>query len=277
MSPLRTLSSLALLAHLGCIDPPTSSSSPAVPLRPAPGPVSFARYDPPYPPAEALAEAAVADVPLPPKLKDWPIAYGPRREQLTADYLAAHVGPDAVTGDPAADSRMVPRVVILHWTAGGSARSAWFTFQPERRPRRPDLQGAKALNISAHFIVDRDGTTYRLMDEDRVGRHTIGLNHLSIGVENVGDGKRWPMTDDQITANIDLVRYLKARFPSITHLIGHHEYRAFEIAGHPYFQEHDTPRRTQKIDPGPAFMAAVRAGITDLNLLGPPPPPALDP
>ena len=261
---------LSVVLLLGCEGPgPTPLRAP-----PAPGPVTFDRYDPPYPRPSAPLSPAV-EVPPPEQLRDWWIPYGPKREQLTQDYLRAHVGPEAVTDDPAADSRMVPRAVVLHWTAGGSAKSAWFTFQPERRPRRSDLQGAKALNISAHFIVDRDGTIYRLMEEDRVGRHTIGLNHLSIGVENVGDGARWPLTEAQVASNIALVRYLKARFPTITHLIGHYEYRAFEYAGHPYFQEHDSGKRTQKVDPGPTFMAAVRAGLTDLDLLGPPSP--LDP
>ena len=101
---------------------------------------------------------------------------------------------------------------------------------------------------------------------------TIGLNHLSIGVENVGDGKEYPMTQAQVDANIELVRYLKAAWPGITHLIGHHEYRSFEYARHEYFQEHDTKRRTRKIDPGDDFMQAVRAGLSGVPLLGPPVP-----
>ncbi len=78
------------------------------------------------------------------------------------------------------------------------------------------------------------------------------------------------LTDAQVASNIALVRYLKASFPDITHLIGHYEYRAFEHAGHDYFQEHDTKRRTRKVDPGEDFMAAVREGVADIGLLGPP-------
>ena len=263
-----------ILALLSCSEPRPL----AEPADPPPAyPLTFETYPspelPPLPepepePTDPLAE--VPDAEPPEQLKDWPIPYGRVRERLTMDYLAAHVGQDYISGVPALDSRMTPRVVVLHWTGNGYLKSAWFTFQPERRPRRPDLQGAKALNLSVHFIVDRDGTIYRIMDEDRVGRHTIGLNHLSIGVENIGDGDRWPLTEAQVQSNIDLLRYLKTRFPSITHVIGHYEYRAFENAGHDYFQEHDTRRRTRKIDPGEPFMAAVRAGLQDLPLLGPP-------
>ena len=199
------------------------------------------------------------------EIQERPILYGPDREALTRAYLATHAGPDL------ADSvEMVPRVVVLHWTAGSTLESAWNTFQPERLRGRPDIADGGALNVSAHFIVDRDGHILRLLPETRVARHTIGLNHLSIGVENVGDGDRWPLTQAQLAANIALVRDLKVRFPTITHLIGHHEYRRME--GHPYFRELDPTYRTAKPDPGDAFMAAVRAGVAELGLEGPPTP-----
>jgi N-acetylmuramoyl-L-alanine amidase len=229
------------------------------------------------PPPEPLPEPEPEPEPPPEppeNLIDWLIPYTEKREKLTQAYLAAHIGEERVTDDAAADSRMEPRVVVLHWTGGCCHKSAWNMFQPERRPHRPDLKGAKALNVSAHFVVARNGTIYRLIEADRVARHTIGLNHLAIGVENVGDGKQYRLTQAQIDANIALMRYLKASFPDITHLIGHHEYRAFEHAGHDYFQEHDTKRRTRKVDPGEDFMAAVRAGVADIGLLGPPEEPA---
>lgn len=262
-----------LMSVLSCMDPHPMGRPSAPPLA---YPMTFATYPPPtLPPLPEPIEnidpmAEVPDVAVPPQLEEWPIPYGPVRERLTMEYLSDHVGEDYIVGLPAMDSRMVPRVIVLHWTGQGYARSAWYTFQPERRPNRPDLHGAKALNLSVHFIVDRDGTIYRLMEETRVGRHTIGLNHLSIGVENVGDGDGWPLTEAQVASNIDLIHYLHARFPSITHVIGHYEYRSFEHAGHEYFQEHDSRRRTRKVDPGEPFMEAVRYGIRELPLLEPP-------
>jgi len=242
------------------LDAPQPPPEPYVLTYATPEPEPEPEPEPPPPPPPEL----------PAQLIEWPIPYTEKREALTQAYLAAHVGEHRVTDDAAADSRMVPRVVVLHWTGGCCHKSAWNTFQPERRPRRPDLTGSKALNISAHFVIARDGTIYRLIEEDRVARHTIGLNHLAIGVENVGDGEEYPLTDAQLASNIDLVRYLKAAFPDITHLIGHYEYRSFEHAGHDYFQEHDTRRRTRKVDPGAEFMAAVRMETADLGLLGPP-------
>lgn len=204
------------------------------------------------------------------RIIDWPIVYDDERKRLTVDYLRFHLGPAGLTGDVETDTTMVPRVIVLHWTAGPTASSAWWAFQAPRAGRK-DLDPERAVNLSTQFLVDRDGTIYRLMPEDRVARHTIGLNHISIGVENVGGLARYPLTEAQVQANIALVRDLAHRYP-ITHLIGHYEYRLME--GHPYFRELDSTFRTVKVDPGPEFMARVREGVADLGLQGPPEPPS---
>nr|WP_293273194.1 peptidoglycan recognition family protein [Nannocystis sp.] len=163
--------------------------------------------------------------------------------------------------------------MVLHFTGGGSLDGTWRYFdRPSVERGRTIIAKAGDLNVSAHFLVDRDGTIVRLMPETWMARHVVGLNHLAIGVENVGDNGRFPLTAAQRAANVALVRHLVARFPGITHLIGHHEYLAFEA--HPYFQEREPDYRTRKGDPGPAFMQAVRAELQDLPLAGPPPPRA---
>ena len=103
-----------------------------------------------------------------------------------------------------------------------------------------------------------------------MARHVIGLNHVAIGVENVGTGTPTSdtLTDAQIEANARLVRYLAEKYPTIEYLIGHHEYQAFE--GHPLWKELDDGYRTEKIDQGDRFMSAVRARVADLGLRGAP-------
>lgn len=199
-----------------------------------------------------------------PRIHHRPIPYGETRAALTRAYLQKH------TGLTAPSIEIVPRVIVLHWTANGTLEGAWRTFAPERLAGRPDIATASALNVSAHFLVDRDGTIYQLMDTTRVARHVIGLNHLSIGIENVGGGEQYPLTDAQLHANIVLVQHLTQTHPTITHVIGHHEYRQME--GHPYFQEQDPTYRTAKVDPGAAFVTAVRAATASLGVEGPPPP-----
>jgi N-acetyl-anhydromuramyl-L-alanine amidase AmpD len=182
------------------------------------------------------------------------------RSELTKQYRRVHQG----EADPGIT--IEPKVIVLHWTGPGSLDSTWNTFAPGTLGGRPGLQGAGALNVSAHYVVDRDGTIVRLLPDDRFARHVIGLNQVSIGVENVGGGETMPLTEAQVEANAALVRHLAA-IHGITHLIGHHEYRKME--GHPYFNETDPKYRTGKIDPGPEFMAAVRERVKDLELRGP--------
>lgn len=215
--------------------------------------------------AEGVDDEAFEPVPEP-DIVDWPIPYDEERARLTSAYLAHRTGIEP-SGDVWTDATIVPRVIVVHHTAGPTAESAWNTFAPVA-DRRPGLKDHQKLNLSTHFIVDRDGTIYRLHDETLAGRHTIGLNHLSIGIENVGGIKGYELTDAQVEANIELIRYLKAKYPTITHAIGHHEYRSFE--DHPYFAERDPNYRTVKIDPGEEFMAKVREGLDSLAIAGPP-------
>jgi len=220
-------------------------------------------------PAEAPAAAGSATpTPAgpPADLLRRPIVWNAEREALTQAYLAHHTSIE-LSGDPHQDSHMTPRVIVVHWTAGPTARSARATFLAPRQAHSKRRARWNLLNLSSHFVVERDGTPLQLMETDRVGRHTIGLNHLSVGIENVGDRRTWPLTRSQVEANAALVRWLVATHPTITHLIGHYEYRNFE--GHPYFDDR-TRFRTGRADPGRPFMQALRHEVADLGLAGAP-------
>jgi N-acetylmuramoyl-L-alanine amidase len=190
------------------------------------------------------------------------INYNQERIDLTIAYRRAHQDPKA------SDVIIQPKMIILHWTAIDSLSSTWNYFNRTRaEAARDQLAAAGDVNVSAQFLVDRDGTIYRLMPENWMARHCIGLNHVAIGVENVGDGDKHPLTDAQVAADAALVRYLAAKYP-ITHLIGHLEYRDME--GTLYFVELDPKYRNRKPDPGNLFMSKVRALVADLKLQGPP-------
>ena len=205
---------------------------------------------PPAPPAPAL------------RIVDRPIPFSQQRVAMTREYIRDHYGLDA------SDIRIVPRIVVLHWTAVGTLEGSFNAFAPERVPgSRTDLTGAADVNVSAHFLVDRDGTAYRLMPETWMARHVIGLNYDAIGIENVGGtGGAEDLTPAQVDANVRLIRYLAAKYPTIQYLIGHSEYRQFE--GHALWRERDAGYRTEKIDPGARFLTAVRAGVAPLGLKG---------
>ena len=196
------------------------------------------------------------------QILDKPVKFDKERERLTLEYRRIHQ-------DPKADSITIePRMIVLHYTGGGSFKGTWRYFNRTRlEGGREKLKKAGAVNVLAHFVVDRDGRIFRLVSETTMGRHAIGLNHVAIGVENVGDGDRYPLTDEQVEANAALVRYLAGKH-AITHLIGHHESRQME--DHEYWLELDPKYRNRKPDPGKAFMKKVRTKVADLRLDGPP-------
>jgi len=207
--------------------------------------------------------AALAGCASSPAIHDRPVPFSAARQQATLDYIAKHYGKEPL------DISIEPRIIVLHWTAIPDLAGSFAAFEAEQLPSsRPDLAMAGQVNVSIQFLVDRDGTVYRLMPETWMARHTIGLNYNSIGVENVGGGDSVDnMTAAQLDANIRLVRYLTKKYPSIEYLIGHSEYREFE--GHPLWLELDDDYRTEKVDPGDRFMTAVREAVTALDLKGP--------
>ncbi|QOP46547.1 glycoside hydrolase family 3 N-terminal domain-containing protein [Sulfurimonas paralvinellae] len=190
-----------------------------------------------------------------------PIIFTQKRIDMTKAYIKKHYGIDAK------DITIKPKIIVLHWTAEPDFNDSFKRLYPEKLfSDRKDIAAASLLNVSAHFLVARDGTIYQLMPDNWMARHVIGLNHSSIGVENVGgeDNKKEDLTPAQIRANIRLVKYLKAKYPSIDYLIGHLEYR--EMEKNPLWLERDKGYRTKKADPGAKFMKAVREGVSDLHL-----------
>ncbi len=190
---------------------------------------------------------------------DRPILFGPERIALTKEYIREHY---AISKD---DISIVPKIIVVHHTAIDDLNRSFEAFYPQRLPGyRDEIAQASALNVSAHFLVDRDGTVYRLMNETTMARHVIGLNLFAIGIENVGGvGGREDLTEAQLKANIELVNYLAAKYPTIEYLVGHYEYRNFEKSR--LWLERDASYRTTKKDPGERFMGLLRKAVAGLK------------
>ena len=186
-----------------------------------------------------------------------PITFNDERKILTLEYLENRYGLDQDT------PQIVPKMIVLHWTVIPTFEKSFEAFNPVSLPNwRPDIKDVSGLNVSSQFLVDRDGTIYRLLPETTMARHVIGLNHCAIGVENVGGTDDLPLTKAQLKSNIWLVKYLKDKY-DIDYLIGHYEYTLFE--NHPLWLEKDAGYRTKKTDPGPDFMLEVRKAVNNLD------------
>lgn len=161
--------------------------------------------------------------------------------------IASPYGPDGYRGAG-------PVGLIMHYTAGRSGRSSARYF------------ASNADQVSAHFVVERDGTIIQCRRTMAAAHHAgrsvynglSGLNHHTIGIEiaNLGfstsevpgwiksghkNAPAWavwwePYPDEQLRAVIDLSRAVRAAHPTIKWVAGH-----------------DDVAPGRKTDPGPAF------------------------
>uniref|UniRef100_A0A914E0H5 N-acetylmuramoyl-L-alanine amidase n=1 Tax=Acrobeloides nanus TaxID=290746 RepID=A0A914E0H5_9BILA len=115
---------------------------------------------------------------------------------------------------------------------------------------------------SGHYIIDRDGTVYRYVPEDREAWHVINYNGRSIGIETVNMGRYPDYFDSRVQLTIEpylepiidnlvaLINQLKTQFPSIKYISGHND---LDVT---YINSTDDPGCTKvrtKVDPGPMF------------------------
>jgi N-acetyl-anhydromuramyl-L-alanine amidase AmpD len=175
------------------------------------------------------------------------------RLRLTADYAGRHYGEaTAILSNP--------QMIVVHFTKIPTLRKTLDFFRPARiDPKiRRDIAGGGDVNVSAHYLVDRDGSLYQLAAEDILCRHVIGFNHSAIGIENIAVDAA-DLTSAQLEANAALISRIVQRQPSIRFLLGHHEYRDYTLPHYQLYREIDPAYRfTDKVDPGPLFMDRLR-------------------
>ncbi len=157
-----------------------------------------------------------AAAPKPP-ITDDPISYGDGRKAEMAGYSRRHYG------DKQWRLRD-PKVIVLHFTATDSYTSVWSTFDSNA----PNL--GERPGVCSHYVIEQDGTIDELVRPRIRCRHTIGLNHVAIGIEMVqatGRGSHWADQQildrrKQVGAALRLVRWLQARYEVSTgEVIGH--------------------------------------------------------
>lgn len=188
------------------------------------------------------------------KIIDKPILWTENRERLIQEYSLEHYGFEATS--------ITPRAVVVHWTAVGSFESTYRYFYNEEFTEGIDKG---TLNVASHFLVDRDGTIYRLTPETALNRHAIGYNWCAIGIENVGGvGGKEDLTSAQLQANINLIRYLHEKYPTIEYIFGH--YQQVEAKASGLFIENVPDYFAEKIDPGKKFMQFLKYYLEDEGL-----------
>ena len=152
-----------------------------------------------------------------------------------------------------------PKIIVIHYTAIDNVKDSLDYFKPAVIwPGRSYIKRFGRLNVGVHFLVDKNGDVYSLLPTDVIGRHVIGFNHVSIGIENVARNEE-RLTLAQLKSNARLIKSLLMKFPSIEYLIGHHEYTDSTLPHYRLFLERVREYRpTVKMDPGKGFMRNLR-------------------
>jgi N-acetylmuramoyl-L-alanine amidase len=112
-------------------------------------------------------------------------------------------------------------MLVLHYTGMASAAAAL------------DRLCDPAARVSAHYLVEENGTIWRLVSDERRAFHAgrscwageHDLNHVSIGIEIVNPGHEWgyrPFPEQQMTAVERLCHDFLLRYPIPPHrIVGH--------------------------------------------------------
>lgn len=172
--------------------------------------------------------------------------------QLTKEYSNRYYGLNKYTLD-------TPKMIVVHYTAIPTLHETLDLFnQDSLASNRRYINKYSPLNVGIHYVVDRNGKIYNLVPDTIITRHTIGFNHVSLGIENIAANEN-KLTDLQLESNRKLIHFLHSKYPSIEFLIGHHEYNNMN---YPHFSLYKSLDKTykpyKKPDPGDAFMKRLR-------------------
>jgi N-acetylmuramoyl-L-alanine amidase len=112
-------------------------------------------------------------------------------------------------------------MLVVHYTGMASAEEALARL------------GDPGSQVSAHYVIDEDGTAYRLVDEEQRAWHAgeaswagaSNINDVSIGIELVNPGHEFgylPFTQAQMDAFTDLATGVIGRHPiPLARVLGH--------------------------------------------------------
>jgi N-acetylmuramoyl-L-alanine amidase len=162
----------------------------------------------------ANAVLALARAVAPPREVSKPIPYGAERRADMADYAQRHYGIH--------DWRLRnPRVIVEHYTVTSTFAPVFNLFSRNEA----DQELHELPGVCSHFVIDRDGTIYRLVKPTIMCRHTVGLNYTAIGIEHVAQSDGQVMGNRrQLAASLRLTRTLQGRYGIATrNVIGHNE------------------------------------------------------
>lgn len=185
----------------------------------------------PQPAAEAELASAAAQPPAAqtsvarPPISKRLIPYGGKRKRDMAAYSRRHYG-------TAAWALTDPKQIVIHFAVAGSVDAIYNTFAPNR----PDVEYGELPGVCSQYAVSAKGNAVRFVPDSVRCRHTVGLNHVSIGIEHVGFSDNDVIgRKAEFRGSLRLTQWLRCRNGiSIKNVIGHNE-----SLSSPFYEELD--------------------------------------
>ncbi|MCL2845220.1 MAG: N-acetylmuramoyl-L-alanine amidase [Chitinivibrionia bacterium] len=162
--------------------------------------------------------------------------------EIISDFL-----PD-IWGERSGTSK-IDTVVIHAMSASGVSHENPFSYDN-------CIQILKDYDVSAHYIIDRNGKIYNLVPEDKKAWHAgisrmpapdnrDGVNDFSIGIELIGNEEE-PFEEAQYSALNFLLSDIKKRLNTVKNIVGHQHIATQELVDLGL-------RKDVKWDPGKMF------------------------
>jgi len=117
--------------------------------------------------------------------------------------------------------KLRPRVIVEHIAVAPTWKSVWNTFEPDV----PDSELHELPGVCSHYVIGEAGQIVELVPPRLRCRHTVGLNHVAIGIEHVGDTDGDVLHNQRrLRASLRLTAWLRCRYDiPIKDVIGHSE------------------------------------------------------
>ena len=173
-----------------------------------------------------------------------------------------------------ASTKLKPTLVVLHFTVVNDLEAVMRIF---KRPSRIGVGNQKPVIslVSVHYVVDKDGTVYSLVPEDKRTTGSYGVDHRALAIEMIAaDEKDLLSRPKQLLAAFTLTKGLVKKYKLHPWDVVSHqevamgkfflsEYTDLADTEYPYFY----PEPSFRYDPGTTTMAWFREFLLrDLDL-----------
>jgi hypothetical protein len=195
------------------------------------------------------------------EINDRPIEFEALRSKLTQEYLKKHYGVSLKSIDFSPNAL---KMIIVHRSKTGDLSDFFESVRKSILPGTQEFEDDENadVNMSTHYVIDRDGAIYSLMKDFQIARHSVGLDRSAIGITVIGAATD-ELSDKQVVGTAMLIRYLKSKYSELTWLISDGETSSFQDSS--FWEERLPFVRDRAREPGAPFMDKLRRFVVDLE------------